>query len=55
MVTRVGAWAVRREAWGRTVSTGLAEAGLRAEVVRVLVKQPDGAYTPIHSSHSLLN
>jgi len=34
------------KAWGRTVSTEQAEAGWRAEVVQVLVKQLDGAYTP---------
>src|SRR2546426_12032442 len=28
--------------WGRTVSTGIAEARLRVEVVWVLVKHPDG-------------
>ena len=43
------------EAWGRQVSTEQAEAGWRAEVVQVLVKQLDGAYTPIHSSLTLLN
>lgn len=36
--------------WGRTVSTGQAEAGWRAEVVQALVKQLDGAYTPITTS-----
>ena len=41
--------------WGRKVSTEQAEARRRAEVVQVLVKQLDGAYTPIHSSLTLLN
>jgi hypothetical protein len=41
--------------WGRKVSTEQAEAGWRAEVVQVLVKQLDGAYTPTHSSLTLLN
>jgi len=30
------------DAWGRTVSTGMAEARLRVEVVRALVKHLDG-------------
>jgi hypothetical protein len=35
--------------WGRKGSTEQAEAERRVEVVQVLVKQLDGAYTPIHS------
>ena len=42
-------------AWGRKGSTEQAEAERRVEVVQVLVKQLDGAYTPIHSSLTLLN
>ena len=42
-------------AWGRMGSTEQAEAERRVEVVQVLVKQLDGAYTPIHSSLTLLN